>query len=658
MEANTSGVKSIISSTPIPSTTTRFSRLNTGLEKSEKTNDSFAFGDSLDNISWDQLNDDLIKMNEEMVDTSMKNMSTISTDLLTNRCVSPDLIDALSIQSDGSSKRTSSPSPSGKMGERVPKRPHSTTSSISLLNSDDSLFYSESSSDVFQRSDSEESSVSSVFQKTVFSELKIGDKFNVSLIDSNNISLINVLITKLKHKKTFALSFKTELKNQNPIQLIGSKIKSLKSMTQEVNGLDMKYNNTIVTALSVCFESENIVFYVKSQTALKGVRDQLKIHLKSDSKIIAFDVKSCYKILRQCFGLDLQILNKIDWFDLRVAHWILDPEADPPTDVKYLVRIHAKSYYHLYNSKNTSIENECTSTGLMFPVINALMSQLDEKNQLKALKRTEIPSRLTIADMELNGLCVDFELMTKQLDLLNQTKRQLESNAFEISNIKFKISKPEEVSKVLYEDMNLLSNYYSVQKNVNKPNSKGKYNRKLPKHLSTSKIALKKLMSLTNNPLPRIILDWRRVDYAIKKSVQSVLSCCTLDPKTGIHFINGLCDDWTSTGRISMYEPNLIGIVKDFSIDGIAFDEKKDSKQIISFSLRKCFIARKGYVLVSADYSQLELRILAHLSKDKELMRVLNHGGDVFKNIASVWKSKSIEHISDEERQQSKAVFN
>ena len=581
-------------------------------------------------------------------------MSTISTDLL-NRCLSPDIVRDCD-RSEGSSKRSSSPSPSGKLGERVNKRPHSSTSSISLINSDDSIFANEWSSDSLQKSDSnDESTNSSVFLKTTFDELKIGDKFKVLVIDSNNVSLVDTLINKLDEKKTFCLSFKTEDKDQKPVKLIGSRIKSLKSSPEEPKGLDMRYNNTLVTVLSICFESENTVYYIQGKTALIKIKDQLKNKLDSETKIIAFDSKSCYKILRKCFETDVQTLNQIDWYDLRIAHWILDPESDRPKSVQYLVRSHAESYLYSFNSKNTAIETECISTGLMFPVINALINKLEAKNQLKAFKRTEIPSRLAIGDMELNGMFVNITRMHQQLELLTQTKECLEAKAFEVANRRFRLSNPTEIAKVLYEELNLLSNYYSVQKT--KPNSKGKYARKLPKHLSTSKSALKKLVLFTNNPLPRIILDWRRVNYAIKNSIRPVLSSSTFDPPSNLHVIHGICDDWTSTGRITMYEPNLISIVKDFSVDGIDLEEEDLTNQTMNFSVRQCFVARSGYVLVSADYSQLELRILAHLSKDKQLLQVLNEGGDVFKSIASVWRSKSIEEITEEERQQSKQVF-
>lgn len=662
-EAGSSAASSVVSSTPIASTSNRSALLKAKTDSKPKPkqleDESFGLGDSLDNISWDRLDKDLNKINEshtEKGDISMKNLSTISTDLVNNRCSSPDLIresDVSSSRSEYASKRSSSPSPSGKTGERLHKRERhfSGNSNVSLINSDNSLFTDETSSDPFL---SDESIDSSVFAITQFKEVKVGEKFTFIVIDGTNASLIADMTKKFAKIKTFSIHFTTELKNQNPLQVIGSKIRILKTQTQEINGLDMNHNNTVLTSLAVCFESENDVYYITG-SGLKAIRDELKKCLKCDSKVITFDAKMCYKILRQCFGLEVQKLIQMDWFDLQIAQWVLDPECVRPKNVQELVKIRAKAFYHLFGAKNSRTETDCISTGLMFPVINSLMSELEDKNQLKAYKKTEMPSRLTIADMELNGIAVDLDYMNKILDLLNQTKRQLEEKAFEVANHKFKLSSPQEVAKVLYEELNLLSNYYSVQKSSQKASAKVEYKRKLPKHLSTSKSALKKLLSLSKSPMPQIILDWRRVNAAIKKNIKPILSYYSLESKTGVRTINGVSDDWTSTGRIVMCEPNIIGTVKDFTIDGITFEEEEPN-QTITFSVRKCFVAQKGCQLVSADYSQLELRILAHLSKDKRLTKVLNSGGDVFKSIASVWRSKPIEEITDEERQQSKQV--
>lgn len=87
----------------------------------------------------------------------------------------------------------------------------------------------------------------------------------------------------------------------------------------------------------------------------------------------------------------------------------------------------------------------------------------------------------------------------------------------------------------------------------------------------------------------------------------------------------------TATGRITMHEPNLQNLIKDFEI------LNPISKEKVWISCRRAFKVKDGYCLLSADYCQLELRILAHLSKDKLLCKSITKEGDVFKSIAARW---------------------
>ncbi|XP_054156321.1 DNA polymerase theta-like [Oppia nitens] len=651
---------------------------NTNTNRVLKDESFGAFTDSLDDISWDRLNCDLNKMNEShshrcddsnAAEVSMKDISTLSTDLLANRCPEQEIVDnedcdtiGSRSSSDHSSKRFSSPSPSGKLAERLNKRPFSVSSDTSVTSED---CFSDSfpplSDDSLDSEKSGQSDASSVVNKSEFAVINIGDKLNVLTINSSNVSIIDNLLNKLWLKKVLAIDFKVETKNITSVRLIGSRINPrLKSNNDStLNGLDLGYDNKVMTSVTVNFEGENIVYHIESIDALNKFRDNFKTKLKNESKIVTFDINMCYKVLKICFNLSADQLSSIDWYDVRVGHWVVDPESSRPTSVQQLVKIYCEKYSYLLRTKIVDID--CLSIGLLFPIMNSILTELETKHQLKAYMKTEMSSRLTVSDMELNGLVVDNDYMSKQLDLLEETKRQLEAKAYEISGVRFALSKPHEIAKVLYQDMKLLSNYYDIKKNT-KTTAKAvgggnvRNNRKLPKHLSTSKLALKKLIALTSNPLPQVILDWRKVDYAMKKSIKPVKNYLTYDTDLDLYKIYGLCDDWTSTGRISMHEPNLIGVNKDFTVDDIILDDNDSQQTTVSFSLRQCFISRMGWQLVSADYSQLELRILAHLSKDAKLQEVLNSGGDVFKSIASVWRTKPIDEVTDDERQQSKQI--
>lgn len=142
-------------------------------------------------------------------------------------------------------------------------------------------------------------------------------------------------------------------------------------------------------------------------------------------------------------------------------------------------------------------------------------------------------------------------------------------------------------------------------------------------------------------------------------------------------FIYCQCEEWSATGRISLYEPNLINVDKDFQVRSITqavaqqLDQqantssgKQDSDQLdsqsnipVEIKLRKLICARVGYVLVCADYSQLELRILTHFTKDPVLLATLNDpSSDVFTSIAAGWKQIPSEQVTYEMRQQAKQI--
>ncbi|KAL7646815.1 UNVERIFIED_CONTAM: hypothetical protein RMT77_002070, partial [Armadillidium vulgare] len=195
----------------------------------------------------------------------------------------------------------------------------------------------------------------------------------------------------------------------------------------------------------------------------------------------------------------------------------------------------------------------------------------------------------------------------------------------------------------------------------------------------TNKETLMKLKD--KHPLPGIVLEWRRINSALTKVVyplsQEMVSCVPL----GEERIFAVCHTFTATGRVTFHEPNVQNIPKDFVIELPDQENKKGDKnarakvdftpvmrQLAPFldpvqcsttytvSLRHSIVAGKNRILLAADYSQLELRILAHLSSDSHLLKVLNDGEDVFKNIASQIYSIEVGEVTNTMRQEAKQI--
>jgi DNA polymerase theta len=200
-------------------------------------------------------------------------------------------------------------------------------------------------------------------------------------------------------------------------------------------------------------------------------------------------------------------------------------------------------------------------------------------------------------------------------------------------------------------------------------------------HWSTARDILEKLKM--QHPLPAVLLEWRRLTTILTKVVFPMQRQCSWCKHLAMNRIHGVIDLFTATGRVTMHEPNLQNIPKDIEIELLEICEKKTdlipivgrarrcltetgssllnnkyqkSMSSFSISMRNCFVPFRGGVLVAADYSQLELRVIAHLSGDRKLTDILNQGADVFKLIASQWKAIAAEAVTCEQRQQAKQI--
>lgn len=145
--------------------------------------------------------------------------------------------------------------------------------------------------------------------------------------------------------------------------------------------------------------------------------------------------------------------------------------------------------------------------------------------------------------------------------------------------------------------------------------------------MSTSKHTLEQI----EDPIANLILQWRKLNSIKTKTLYPILQNI-LDNR-----IYSSCITRTATGRISMHEPNLQNIPRNFDLIYV-------DKTVIPLSIRSIFIPSAGNIFLSADYCQLELRLLAHLSQDLNLCNIMKSNEDIFKSIASqIYKIKTSE---------------
>ena len=251
---------------------------------------------------------------------------------------------------------------------------------------------------------------------------------------------------------------------------------------------------------------------------------------------------------------------------------------------------------------------------------NALSPLLKEKPvQQKLLEDLEYPLVHVLSRVEQNGAKIDKKKLTNHSKELSEKIDELSSSAFKVAGEEFNLDSPKQLLEILYEKLGLP---------VLKKTPKGQP--------STNEDTLQRLSE--EYELPKIILQYRTLAKLKSTYTDSLINI--ENPKTKrIH--TSYQQAITSTGRLSSTEPNLQNI---------------PIKTAEGRRIREAFVPEKGNILISADYSQIELRIMAHLSEDKNLTFAFNNNIDVHSSTAAEVFGVSIENVSQDQRRSAKAI--
>jgi DNA polymerase-1 len=250
----------------------------------------------------------------------------------------------------------------------------------------------------------------------------------------------------------------------------------------------------------------------------------------------------------------------------------------------------------------------------------AIWPQLEQDEPLrKVLMEIEMPLVPVLADIERNGALVDAKQLGVQSRELEQRLTELEREAYAIAGTEFNLSSPKQLGVVLFDTLGLP---------VKKKTKTG-----AP---STAEEVLQELA--LDYPLPKLLLEYRGL--AKLKSTYTDKLPKMINPATGrIH--TSYHQAVTATGRLSSADPNLQNIP-------IRTEQGR--------RIRKAFVAPQGYKILAADYSQIELRIMAHLSGDAGLLKAFSEGLDVHKATAAEVFGTEVDTVTDEMRRRAKAI--
>lgn len=251
---------------------------------------------------------------------------------------------------------------------------------------------------------------------------------------------------------------------------------------------------------------------------------------------------------------------------------------------------------------------------------NTLFPKLQkEPDLLGVYEEIEMPLLPVLSNIEINGVFIDIDMLSKQSKQLEKSLAKLEKEIFDLAGSEFNISSPKQLQEILFDKLGLP---------VLKKTPKGQP--------STAEDVLQELA--LDFPLPKSILEYRSLSK-LKSTYTDKLPLQVSDKTGRIH--TSYHQAVASTGRLASKDPNLQNIP-------IRTEEGR--------RIRQAFVAPKGYKIVAADYSQIELRIMAHLSGDKGLLEAFKHDIDVHRATAAEVFGTSVDKVSNEERRRAKAI--
>ncbi len=431
---------------------------------------------------------------------------------------------------------------------------------------------------------------------------------------------------------------KNSIKNVNHKYILvdnDEKLNLLISTLEQSNEFCFDTETTSINAVSanllgISFSvKEHEAFYLPVAGDVEFVKQKLK------SVIKFFNDKSKLKI-GQNIKYDIIVLSNYDievkgnLFDTMIAHYLIEP------DLRHNLNYLSENYLDYTpvkieeligkkgNMRNVPVEivsdYACEDADLTFQLMKKFLPQLKEKALYKLFEEIEMPLVQVLASMEIAGVSLDAKSVINYSETLKKELLSTQKKIYELAGKEFNIASPKQLGGVLFDDLKV----------VEKPKVTK------TKQYKTGEEILVKLKD--KHPIINEILEYRSLAKLISTYVEPLP--LLINKKTNrIH--TSYNQAVAATGRLSSTNPNL---------QNIPIREERGRE------IRKFFVSKSDYVFVSADYSQVELRIMAHLSEDENMISAFKNNEDVHTSTAAKIAKKTISEVSKEERAHAKSA--
>ena len=424
--------------------------------------------------------------------------------------------------------------------------------------------------------------------------------------------------------------------NQNDWDALFQRLNSEKRFAIDTETTSLDYRIAEMVGFSLAFDAKD-AYYIPLAHDYEGAPEQLNREIilqqikpiLEDPKVekIGHHLKYDAHIFEN-HGIHLQ-----GWyFDTMLASYVLNSVATRHgmDDVARVYLSHLTTTFEQIAGKGvkqktfnqieleTAAHYAAEDAHVTYRLYEVLDRKLQEIPQLSSiLHNIEMPVASVLTTMEENGIELDLNFLGQLSVDFAETIQNLENQIIEIAGETFNVSSPKQVGEVLFEKLGLKGG---------KKTATGQY--------STSEAVLEKI----DHPITDLIIEYRGLTKLRSTYTEALVKQANADTHrvhTSYH------QALTATGRLSSTDPNLQNI---------------PVREEIGRQIRKAFIAPKGRVLLAADYSQIELRLMAHFCQDDALVHAFNHGQDVHKRTASEVLGVALEDITSDQRRQAKAV--
>lgn len=381
---------------------------------------------------------------------------------------------------------------------------------------------------------------------------------------------------------------------------------------------DTNYHRSIILGYGIYNDEQ--AYFISYENALKD--ESFLAYLKDDNKKkYGYDIKSAV-IGSRWNGIEINGYT----FDLSLASYVLEPAIKEELKyvcthfdyegVQYDEEVFGKGAKKHIPDDDILANHIVSKAKAIYELKDVVTKELKDKNQYELYEDIELPVTRILGEMEFAGTEIDLDVLKEMDTAFDETIEKLANDIYRISGTTFNISSPKQLGQVLFEDLGL------------------KGGKKTKTGYSTSQDVLEKIIDA--HPVVPLVLEYRmltKLSSTYLKGLQEQVF-----PDNKIHTIYK--QTLTNTGRLSSVDPNLQNIP-------VRSEEGK--------LIRKAFVSHNGY-LVSFDYSQIELRILAHMAHVTNLIDAFNQGKDIHRHTAALVFGVKDEEVTPQMRSQAKAV--